>query len=136
MPAIFLLVVGCMWTLSVVWMFLVIAGIADPPEPFLPIVGAALDWAGMLVGPVTLIVGSVLVLRRGSLRWSAICVVTGCFVLTGSVLYESAMGMHRQPLEAPTPYSFYIALLTIMLFADVAGFRVVTQLSREALPKL
>lgn len=86
MPAIFLLIVGCMWTLFVVWMFLVVAGIANPPESFLPIVVAALDWAGMLVGPVTLIVGSVLLLRRGSLRWSAIWVLTGCVILTGSVL--------------------------------------------------
>jgi hypothetical protein len=121
MAAIFLLVVGCVWALFVVWLFLSISGVASTPDSILRTV---LFWGGMLVGPLILIVGSVLSLR-GVLRPGAGLVAVGCVLLTILAIYNSVEGMQRKPLEAPPLYAFYIALLIIMLLADVAGYKVV-----------
>jgi hypothetical protein len=124
-PCIFLLLVGCVWTLFEVLMFLTIVGITDGPVSLMSV---TLYWGGMLIGPLSLIVGSCLVLIRGSGRFSVILLALGCLILTGYALYNSVAAMQRQPLQAPPPYSFYIVMLIIMLLADVAGFRVVKEL--------
>jgi hypothetical protein len=121
MAAGFLLVVGCLWGLLVVWMFLTIAGVADAPESWARV---ALYWGSMLVGPLVLIIGSVLLLRGTSLRPGAALVGLGCVILTGFALYNSIIGMQRKPLQAPPPYLFYVALLLIMLLSDAAAYRV------------
>jgi hypothetical protein len=121
MSAGFLLVVGCLWTLLVVWMCLTIAGVADAPESWAKTV---LYWGGMLVGPFVLIIGSVLLLRGTSLRPGAILVCLGCVILTGFALYNSITGMQRQPLQAPLPYLLYIVLLLIMLLSDAAAYTI------------
>ena len=124
-PCIFLLLVGCVWALFEVVMFLTIAGITNGPVSLLSV---ALYWGGMLVGPLSLIVGSCLVLIRGSGRFGVILVAVGCLILTGYALYNSVAAMQLQPLQAPPPYQFYLVMLVIMLLADVAGFSVVKQL--------
>jgi hypothetical protein len=125
--SIFLLVVGCVWTVFIVWMFFALAGIAD----FEWSVSGVLYWLAMLIGPLSLIVGSCLVLIRGTGRFGAVLIAIGCLTLTGDTLYNSIAAIHRQPLQAPPPYSFYIVMLIVMLLADVAGFRVVKQLLRS-----
>jgi len=121
MAAIFLLVVGCVWTLLVVWLFLSIAGVADTPGSILK---TALYWGGMLIGPLSLITGSALVLRAVS-RPGASLVAVGCLLLTIFAIYNSVEGMQRKPLQVPPPYAFYIAVLIVMLLADAAGYKVV-----------
>jgi hypothetical protein len=121
MAAGFLLAVGCLWGLLVVWMFLTIAGVADAPESWAKV---ALYWGGMLAGPVALILGSVLLLRGTSLRAGAILVGVGCIILTGFALYNSITGLQRKPLQAPPPYPFYVVLLLIMIFSDVAAYKI------------
>ena len=121
MAAGFLLMVGCLWALLIVWMFLTIAGVADAPESWAK---TALYWGGMLVGSVVLIIGAVLLLRGTSLRPGAILVGLGCLILTGFALYNSITGMQRQPLQAPPPYSLYVVLLLIVLLSDAAAYRV------------
>jgi hypothetical protein len=121
MAAGFLLVVGCLWGLLVVWMFLTIAGVADAPESWARV---AVYWGSMLVGPLMLIIGAVLLLRGTFLRPGAILVGLGCMILTGFVLYNSITGMQRKSLQAPPPYLFYAALLLIMLLSDAAAYRV------------
>lgn len=121
MAAGFLLAVGCLWLLFLVWMFLTIAGVAGPPESWDRF---ALYWGGMLVGPSLLIIGAVLLLRGASLRPGAILVGLGCVILTGLTLYDSIVGMQRRPLQAPPPYSSYIVLLLIMLFCDAAAYKI------------
>jgi hypothetical protein len=132
-PAIFLLLVGCVWAAFVVLMFLTLAGITDGPVS-LPSV--AFYWGGMLIGPLSLIMGSCLVLISGSGRFAAILVGFGCLILTGYALYNSVAAMHRELLQAPPPYSFCILMLTVMLLADLAGVTVVRKLlvSRAAAP--
>jgi hypothetical protein len=124
-PAIFLLLVGCVWAAFVVLMSLTLAGITDGPVSLLSV---AFYWGGMLIGPLSLIVGSGLVLITDSRRLAAILVTFGCLILTGYALYNSIAATHREPLQAPPPYSFYIAMLAIMLLADLAGFKIVNKL--------
>jgi hypothetical protein len=121
MAAGLLLAVGCLWGLLVVWMFLSIAGVAGTPESWLR---AALYWGGMVVGPLVLVIGSVLLLRGTSLRPGAILAELGCVILTGFALYNSIIGMQRQPLQAPPPYSVYIVLLLIMIVSDAAAYKI------------
>ncbi len=122
---IFLLTVGCVWTLFVVWMFLILAGIAAWTW------SGMLYWVALLVGPVALIVGSASVLRRGNRASGALLVAIGCLILTSFALYNSVVGMQQKPLQAPPPYSFYAVMFIVMLLADIAGFRVVRKLLRS-----
>jgi hypothetical protein len=121
MASSFLLMVGCLWALLIVWMFLTIAGVADTPESWAK---AALYWGSMLVGPLVLIIGALLLLRGTSLRPAAILVGLGCITLNGFALYNSIMGMQRKPLEASPPYVLYIVLLLIMLLSDAAAYKI------------
>jgi hypothetical protein len=122
--AAFLLVVGCLWALFVVWMFLAIAGIADWPESITMVTMAVLYWGGMLVGPLALFIGAVLSLRGASLRPGAILIGVGCVILTCYVLYNSIVGMQHKPLQAPPPYKLYMVMLVIMLLSDAAAYKV------------
>ncbi|SRR5258707_917352 len=126
-----LLVVGCLWALFVVWLFLTIAGIADTPKSLMT---TALYWCGMSIGPLTLIFGAVLLLRETSLRSGAILVGIGCAILTGFALYNSIVGIQREPLQAPPPYLFYLALLLIMLLSDAAAYKIYRGLRTEPRP--
>jgi hypothetical protein len=119
--AIFLLVVGCLWGLFVVWMLLTIAGIADPPESLMILVSY---WIGMLFGPLTIITGSVMSLRKISSRTGPILVVVGCLALTGFALYNTIAGIQQQPLQAPPPYAFFIVLLLMMVLSDIAAYKI------------
>jgi hypothetical protein len=123
-PSIFLMLVGCIWALFVLWMFLTLAGIAE----FAWSLFGVLYWVAMLIGPIVLIVGSWLTLRGRFGRGGAILIAIGCLILTGLVLYNSTAGMHREPLEAPPSYPFYAVLVLTMLLADIAGFKVVRRL--------
>jgi hypothetical protein len=126
-PGTFLLIIGCVWAIFVLWMFLTLAAIAE----FGWTLSGILYWAGMLIGPVVLIVGSALVLRRGNRASGVILVAIGCLILTSFALYNSVVGMQQKPLQAPPPYSFYAVMFIVMLLADIAGFRVVRKLLRS-----
>jgi hypothetical protein len=119
--AVFLLGVGCLWALFVIWFFLTIAWIADMPKS---LIVPALVFCGLLIGPLILIIGSVLSLRKRSSRTGSILVAIGSLILTGFVVYNSIAGMQRQPLEAPTPYSFFAVLLLLMLLSDIAAYKI------------
>ena len=121
MAAGFLLAIGCLWGLLVVWMFLSIAGVAGSPESWLK---TALYWSAMFAGPLILVIGAVLLLRGTSLRSGAILAELGCVILTGFALYTSITGMQRKPLQAPPPYSIYIVLLLIMVLSDAAAYKI------------
>lgn len=129
----FLLVVGSLWALIVVWMFLTLAGIGDWPDSITMAIMAALYWGGMLVGPLTLIIGAVLLLRGTSLRMGATVIGVGCVILTCYILYNVIVGMQRKPLQAPPPYGLFMLMLLIMLLSDGAAYKIYRSLS--ALPK-
>jgi len=119
----FLLGVGVVWGGFVLWLFLILGGIAEIDSP-----GYALFyWAGMLIGPLLLTSGAVMLLAGRSLRLGGILVVLGCITLTVFATYNTVVGMKRGPLEAPPVSWFYIVLLAVMLAADYAGFTVLRQ---------
>jgi hypothetical protein len=125
----FLLMVGCLWALFVAWMFLSIVGVTGfAPESWLRMV---LYWAGMLVGPVVLVIGAVLLLRGTSVLPGAILAELGCVILTGFALFNSIIGMQRKPLQAPPPYSLYIVFLLIMVFSDAAAYKIYRAIGRR-----
>jgi hypothetical protein len=126
-PGMFLLIIGCVWALFVVWMFLTLAGIAE----FAWTLSSILYWVGMLIGPVALIVGSGLVLSRFTGTLGATLVAIGCLILTSFALYNSVVGIQQKPLQAPPTYSFYAVMLFVILLADIAGLRVVRQRLRS-----
>ena len=122
-PAIWLLIVGCVWALFVVWLFLTIAGTAGEAESIKKVV---LYWGAMLVGPLSLIIGSALVLRGSSSRAGVVLVTTSCVNTTCVALYNAVTEFLRTPhaLEPPPPYWLYIAMLLIMLVSDVAAYKI------------
>ena len=126
--AFFLLMVGILWFLLVVGMFVTIAGIAGPP---VSLAMAALYWGRMLFGPITLIAGSIWSTGRIPARKGLALTVVGCSILTGWVLYDGVALLHRQPLEAPPPYFLCSILLLLTLLSDV----VVCRMCRTALRK-
>jgi len=113
--------IGCLWALFVVCMLLTIAGIADPPESLVMLVSY---WVGMLFGPLAVITGSVMSLRRTSTRTGPILAVVGCLIFTVFVLYATIGGVQPQPLEAPPPYALFVVLLLIMALSDIAAYRI------------
>lgn len=117
----FLLVVGCLWTLLVLWMLLSIAGVAGPVESWTK---AVLYWLGMFIGPLILVVGAVLLLRGFLLRPGAILAELGCIILTAFAVYNCVTGMQRRPLQAPTPYLVYAVLLLVMIISDIAAYKI------------
>ncbi|SRR6266851_2540616 len=130
--AVFLLAVGSIWLLFVVWMFVSIGGVAGPLES----IGRAIAyWGTYLAGPIVLILGSGLLLRRPASMPGTALTCLGCLALTGFAIYNSVDGMQRQPLQAPPTYWFYAVLLAIMLLADVAGYKLVQPFLTSLLKK-
>jgi len=120
-----LLIVGSAWFLFDLWLLLALAGISEPVS----LGRLLLYWGGMFIGPITLISGSSLLLRGTSPKLGTILAVTGCLLFTGFVLYNSFVGMRRVPLQMPPLYAFYVALLAIMVLADVAAYKIVRLLT-------
>jgi hypothetical protein len=120
--AVFLLAVGGVWLLFMLWMLLSIAGVADSPQNR----GYALAyWSGYLAGPVLLVLGAALLLRRPVSMAGTLLTCLGCLALTGFAIYNSIGGMQRNPLQAPPTYWFYGVMLVVMLLADLAGYKLV-----------
>ena len=120
--AVFLLVVGCACLLLTLWVLLSLLAILDGPERL----GYVLAfWSGCFAGPVVLILGAALLLRRPASMAGTRLTCLGCLALTGFAIYNSAAGMQRAPLQAPTPYGLFGLLLIVTLLADVAGYKLV-----------
>jgi hypothetical protein len=120
--AVFLLVVGGVWLLFMLWMLLSIAGVADSPQNR---VYAMAYWSGYLAGPAVLVLGAALLLRRPASIAGTLLICLGCLALTGFAIYNSIGGMQRNPLQGPPTYWFYGVLLVVMLLADLAGYKLV-----------
>ncbi len=120
--AVFLLAVGIVWLLFMVWMLLSIAGVADSPQSR----GYALMyWGGSVAGPAVLVLGAALLLRRPVSMAGTVLTCLGCLALTGFAIYNSIAGTQQNPLQAPPTYWFYGLLLVLMLLADLAGYKLV-----------
>ena len=118
--AFFLLFVGCLWFLFDVWLLLTIAGIASPSS----VPNLVLYWSGLFLGPISLVAGSLLLLRSSGSRYGLVLVGLGCLLFTGFALYSSLTGMQHGPLQPPPLYVFYIVLLVVMVLSDLAAYRI------------
>jgi hypothetical protein len=116
----FFLVVGFSWASLVAWMLVTIADIADWPESLTPV---AIYWLGSVIGPVLLIIGSVLILRGKAFRFGTSLIVAGCLILSAFAIYNTVDGVHREPLQAPPPYLFYIGLILVMIVSDMTAYK-------------
>ncbi len=113
--------IGVLWALFAIWMWLAIASIAGPPASWLKM---WLYWGAVLCGPAFMVGGAVLVIRGGGLPIGSRLVDVGCLLLTATVLYESIIGMQRRPRQAPPHYEVYAVMLGIAAIADIAAYRV------------
>jgi hypothetical protein len=94
--SILLLVVGLLWGLIVTGLFALAGGFFgnNPPHNPLLIGKAVLSVWWMFLGPLLLIVGAICTLRGVYPRPGAIAAVTGCLMLTGTMVYQIAQVLH------------------------------------------
>ncbi len=112
-----LISVGIGWALFVVWMYLTLAGIAEP----ISIAAVVGSFAEQMIGPVFLIVGPSLVMGQKHVKPGALLALVGSMVLSILVGYTVADILHPQPLQAPPPYGFYSAMIGLTLESDASA---------------
>ncbi|WP_263415888.1 hypothetical protein [Terriglobus albidus] len=117
--SIYLLLLGIIWALLVGWMYLALSGIAEP----ISMMRVVLYFGGMLIGPLVLIVGSVLVLCGTYAKPGALLALLGCVVLTIFVVYQSLQALHVEPLQVQPPYLLYVIAVVVALLSDAGAFR-------------
>src|ERR1700730_1713979 len=121
-PCVALILIGVGWILALIWECLVLSGIASPVS-----VSSVLWYYGTRsLGPILLIVGSTLILRRMSSRIGVILTTIGCAILTISVAGILLSFLHVEPLERKPDYidfTLYGFLALIVLAADSAVLR-------------
>jgi hypothetical protein len=121
-PAIYLVGVGCLWALVIVWIFLALSSIAQPVSTS----AVVLYFGCLLVGPLLLVAGSVFVLMGKFVRNGAVLTSVGCVILTGFVFYQVwSITQPPQALEF-RPFSIYAihgAFLVVAVVSDLAAYR-------------
>ena|SRR5205823_346085 len=114
--SVYLILVGSIWALGIIWMYLV-SGISEPMWiTVIPFAGLFLIW------PLMLIVGSILVLGAWHAKAGAILTMIGCAILTVFAAYQSIQDLHVQPLQVKPPYVIDVFLALVTLLADFAAF--------------
>jgi len=113
------MLVGIVWALVVVWIHLVMIGITEPISAG----SVFLYFGAMLLGPILLILGSILVLKGLHAKQGAILVLFGCTILSLIVGYSSIQDLHVEPLQVKPPYLFDACLIITALLSDVGAFR-------------
>jgi hypothetical protein len=104
--AISLILVGIIWAMLMVWMYLISGIIA---------------FLGFALAPVMVIVGSLIVLGGNHAKLGAIVALVGCAIVSLYIGYGITGLFHVEPLQAPPPYLLYAALGAVTLFADFAA---------------
>jgi len=112
-----LLVVGCIWATCAAWLFVGLAQVTERA----PVTHVLLSAAGMLIGPLSLIAGSIVVLKSVRQRPGIMLISLGCTILTISVFHEVIGGIRPNPLEMRPPYLLYAIVLAITLLSDVGA---------------
>jgi hypothetical protein len=117
-----LLLVGVLWALFVVWMYLALSGIAEP----ISVTRVVLYFGVLLLGPLILLVGPILVLTGRHPKTGAILAVVGCVILTITVGYQVPSVLHdlRDPLIMRPPWGLYAVAIILTLLADAGAVQV------------
>jgi hypothetical protein len=124
--SIFLLVVGLLWGLIVTGLFALLGGFFgnNPPhDPVLISKGFLSVW-WMFIGPLLMVVGSILVLRDAHSRVGTLSALVGCLVLTVIMGYQIVQMLHNasDPLIAKW-YGLDViyAVVILTLLADAGA---------------
>ena len=118
----YLLLVGIVWGLFVVWMYLALSGIADP----ISVTRVVLYFVVLLLGPLLLIAGPILVLSGRHPKAGAILAMVGCIILTITVAYQVPSVLHdlHDPLVMKSPWWLYAGPIILTLLADAGVVQV------------
>ncbi len=130
--SIWLVFAGILWLSVLVFMFLVLGGIADP-------ISAAYTWfysMVMFAGPLLLIAGSVVVLKTHQPTLGALFALVASCILTGLVVHDSIGLFHVDALQAPPPYGIYAGMGAITLLTDVAAITLYRNRNGRATPSI
>jgi thiamine transporter ThiT len=115
----FLIVVAIAWALAGMWFNLVMSGIAEP-------VCRACAVAGLLFGPLLLIVGAAFALVGWHAKLGAIMALVACGILTLFVAYGTGGPLHVEPLQAKrdiSDYMIFAVMMAVALLADAGALR-------------
>ena len=97
--------VGVMWFAVLTWFYLI---------------SGLILFLALFVGPVAMVVGAFLILRRGRTRAGAVAALVGCAFV--SLLYARALHDHLvEPAQTRDPLTLYVILGIATLIGDVAG---------------
>jgi hypothetical protein len=123
----FFLVVGLLWGLFVTGLFALIGGFFgnDPPHnPVLIAKGLLIAWP-MFIGPLLMVVGSILTLRKASVKVSALATLAGCIVLNIVVGNEvmHALQDFANPLIGRQPYTYDAVIVVMTLLVDFGAIK-------------
>jgi hypothetical protein len=98
-------VVSVMWFAVLTWFYLI---------------SGLILFLAFLVGPIAMVMGVLLILRRGRTRAGAIVALAGCAFV--SLLYAWALRDHLvEPLETKDPLTLYIVFGVATLIGDITG---------------
>lgn len=114
--SIYLLAVGVLWALTVVWIWLALSGIAAPEF-------AAGVLFGLVTGPVFLIVGPIFTLSAWYPRVGTVLTLVGCAILTIYVAYDTASLFHVEPLQPRPHYFRHLFIWVVTLLSDLAAIQ-------------
>jgi hypothetical protein len=119
--SIFLLVVALVWAAAVSWFFVMVGGASNPAY----IAKALLWFSWLFVGPLLLVVGTIVMLTSTHQKVGSILSVVACFILTVMVGYQTLSMLHdaANPLIAKPPYAAYVMVMILTFLADAAAVR-------------
>lgn len=125
--SIFLLVVGLLWGLIATGLIALFGGFFgnNPPhDPVLIAKGLLPIW-WMFVGPLLMVVGSILVLRDAHSRVGTLSALVGCLALTIIMGYQIVQMLHdaSDPLIAKSYglYAIFVVAAILTLLADAGA---------------
>lgn len=97
--------VGLMWLAVLTWFYLI---------------SGLILFLALFVGPVAMVVGAFLILRRGHTCAGAVAALVGCAFV--SLLYVWALHDHLvEPIQTRDPSTLYVMFGVATLIGDVAG---------------
>ena len=86
---------------------------------------ALLFYCAILLGPLSLIVGSWLILGGGNRALGAVFIIGACLFLTATVTQQLTLGFDVQPLQVKPSMLFYSMLAGFVALTDLAALGVV-----------
>jgi hypothetical protein len=101
-----LLLIGITWTGLMGWLYLI---------------SGVIVFVGLLLGPMTLIVGPILILAGWHTRLGAIVTLVGSAIVTIYMGYGLIGILHVEPLQVRPPYVLYASMTIITLLADAGA---------------